>query len=272
MSGPPINKNTSPSTQDIIDPTRPDPNNRPPAPLPEPVNVVSDEDYEYPNSLRFRQALATVTSIASTQWPSPYDEIQVRPSDIPPAVPPARKQTTADERLIPRTTSLPAAFPESREETSGRGKTNGRIETRVRSETSGRAGTRGREETTVQSLVSQNERPSTLASNTLPANLALRMPFAGLQLPDVPEKKSTSNVIPPPPRSLSSDNPPTPAAEQGEHQYGNMPLPRNLSETSLMPPTGEARELCDSNRPALHHHESNDSVTLDPDGYIKCIP
>ena len=122
---------------------------------------------------------------------------------------------------------------------------------------------------------------------------------ADIQPPDVPKKKRTSLVIPPPPvtsteRRNSEDKPRTPTSDQnrlpsspsshsspaatgkGEHKYSNIPSPltepRALCDTSSMPPSGEAREQCDSVRPALSQHESCGSIVLDNFGYIECVP
>lgn len=71
---------------------------------------------------------------------------------------------------------------------------------------------------------------------------------------------------------LSNDEMPSPdATEKVVPQYSNTSLLRNPFDTCPLPPTTEARELSDSNRPALSKRESQGSVTLDPDGYIKCI-
>ena len=206
----------SPSTEDIINSTSPDPITRPPAPIPKPENLgsdqISDEDYDEPDQ-PFRQA--SVASIASHQWPAPYDEIRVRFSDTPPAIPPERKQTNAAVLDILRTTSLPAAFPEVRRETSGRADTS--------------------------------------------------------VIPPPPRTPSVNN-----PSNLTSDTsrlPKAPAAiEQRECQYSNMPLPMSSSDNNLMPPSAEAGELCDSNRPGLPQQGSRDSTVLDSHGYIKIIP
>ena len=146
--------------------------------------------------------------------------------------------------------------------------------------TSGKADTTGRAESTKnpQSHVYQNGRTSTLPSRSPLPNSVITMPSTDIQSQAVLETKRTSVVIPPPPRKLSKDNlsskaPSTPAATENEdRQYGNIPIPSNTSDTSLIQPTTEARELSDSNRPALSQNESRDSMTLDPDGYIKCIP
>lgn len=268
MSGPSIDKNTSPSTQEIIDSTPPDPPTRPPAPTPvEPQNVTPDELYDDPDELRSRQK--SVASIASCHWPPPYDEIRIQFNDTPPAIPPARKQTTAAARATPRPTSLPASFPEGRAMAGG-----------TSDRTSGKADTIGRAESTEnpQSHVYQNERTSTLPSRSPLPNPVITMLSTDVQYQDVLETKRTSLVIPPPPRKLSKDNlsskaPCAPPATENEgRQYGNIPIPSNTSDPSVMPPTTEARELSDSNRPALSQNESRDSITLDPDGYIKCIP
>lgn len=90
LGGPPIDKNKSASTRQIIDPENPDLATRPPAPLPEPVNVPSDEDYVDPDELHPTRKL----SVISPQWPSPYDEIRI--TTKPPALPPARKPCIHD--------------------------------------------------------------------------------------------------------------------------------------------------------------------------------
>ena len=256
-----------PSTKDIINSTSPDPITRPPAPIPKPEYLgsdqISDEDYDEPDQ-PFRQA--SVASIASHQWPAPYDEIRVRFSDTPPAIPPERKQTNAAVLDIPRTTSFPAAFPEVRREN------NGKAETSRMGESTGHP----------QSLVSQKRRALTLASNTMPPDLVIRTPST--QPPDVSETKRTSHVIPPPPRTPTENNPSnlisdtsrlpkaSAAIEQRECQYSNMPLPRSSSDKNLMPPSAEAGELCDSNRPGIPQQGSRDSTVLDSHGYIKIIP
>lgn len=262
-----MKRDTSPSTEQIIDPENPDPAPRPPAPLPEPVNGGSDEDYDDPDELRPSRK----PSVISIQWPSPYDEIRVRSSDKPPALPPARKQSTASAQIIPRSVSYPT-YPERRREINGNIESDGHP----------------------QPPVSQNRRVSGAAMNTISLNAVKGISSTDSEVPDVPKKKRTSLVIPPPPISeekrLFKDKPLTPTsdtkvlpdgtsssspAKKEEHQYSNLPSPRpepkSPSDTRLMPPIAEGKEQSISNRPGLPQRESCDSIALDPHGYIKFI-
>ncbi|KAL9960898.1 hypothetical protein ACROYT_G034406 [Oculina patagonica] len=273
-SRPPIKKNTSASTREIFDLENADPSTRPPAPLPvatppEPEPARSDGNYEVPDELRRPRQ----TSVASVQWPSPYDEIRVRSqSDQPPALPPARKQSTVTAPVIPRPMSLPKSYPEEI------------VEYRARRESSGHP---------QPLLVSPNRRISAADGNTPPIDAVFNMPSTDIQPPDVPKKKRKP---PPPPPSISAeirkseDKPGTPASDsnrlseessmpaasgKGEHQYSNLPSPlpdpRGSCDTSVMPPSDKATEQCDSNRPVLSHSDSRDSVVLDAFGYVECI-
>lgn len=80
--------------------------NRPPAPLPDhlPVEYVIDANYEDPDALERSQE----GSVAFLQWPSPYDEIQVRTRTIPPSIPlDERRPSDGLTHVIPRPASLP---------------------------------------------------------------------------------------------------------------------------------------------------------------------
>ena len=237
-----MDKNKSSSTRQIIDPENPEPAApRPPAPLPEPVNVPSDEDYDDPDDLQPSRKL----SVISLQWPSPYDEIRVRTK--PPALPPARKPSTPSSQFIPRSVSYPTSYPEKRRE---------------------------------------------IESSGYPQPPLSQISSTDSEVPDVPEKKRTSVIIPRPPileeKGPFKDKPLTPtsdekvlphetfplaAYEKGEHQYGNLPSsrpePKSPSDTHLMPPIAEAKEQSNSIRPGLSQSESCASITLDPHGYIK---
>ena len=246
-----MEKNTSASTQHIIDPETPDVAPRPPAPLPEPVNVSSDKDYDDPDEL---------------QWPSPYDEIRARFN--PPALPPARKSSTTSTQIIPRSVSCPTSYPEKRREIESCGYP--------------------------QPPVSQIGTTSTAGVNTKLPKAGSSSSSTDSEVPDVPEKKRASQVIPPPPiseqRKTCKDKPvisifdtkalshgpfPLAANEKGEHQFYNLhsprPEPKSPSDTHLMPPIAEAMEQSNSNRPGLPQRVSCDSITLDPHGYIKFI-
>lgn len=52
----------------------------------------------------------------------------------------------------------------------------------------------------------------------------------------------------------------------------NVPEARGPPDTSLIPRTAEATEQCVSSRPFLSQRESCDSIALDTQGYVKCIP
>ena len=253
-----MNKNQSASTRQIIDPENSDLATRPPAPLPEPENPGSDEDYDDPDELQPSRK----HSVISVQWPSPYDEIRTRPNDKPPALPPARKQSTTSIQTIPRPLNYRASYPERRE-------SNGYP----------------------QPPVSQIRRASGAARNTTLPDAVTGVSSTDSEVPDVPKKKRTSLVIPPPPISEEKgqfeDKPLTSASntkvlpgmlfsqasfEKEEHQYNNLPSqrpePKSPSDTRLMPPITEAIERSISSRPGLAQHASCDSITLDPHGYI----
>ena len=257
LGGPPIDKNKSTSTTQIIDPENPDPAPRPPAPLPEPsVNFLSDENYDDPDELQPPRK----HSVISVQWPSPYNEIWAGRSK-PPALPPARKQSMTSTQNIPRSKSYPTSH---------------------RIVSSGYP----------QPSVSQIGRPSGAAMSSSPPNAVTGISSTDSEVPDVLEKERTSRIIPPPPireeKRPFKDKPLTPtfdkkvkthetfpsaAYEKGEHQYSNVasPEPKSPSGTHLMPPIAETKEQNNSNRPGLSQRESCDSIALDPHGYIKFI-
>lgn len=275
LSRPPINKNTSDSTRQIMDAENPAPTPpalRPPAQLPEFENVSSDENYEDPDNLeRSRQP-----SVESIQWPSPYDEIRVRSSSSkPPALPPARPRSTVTAPVTPRPLSMSMSVLEGRVESSGMRESSGHP----------------------PSALPLNKRISASDSGSPPSH-AMAMPSSDNQLPDLPKKKHSSHVIPPPPpppisaeeRRPSEVKPyvPTPdnnrlyeqpsspgAPEKGERQYGNLPSPRDeprsVCDTSVMPSIDESKEQHDSDRPVLPRHDSSTSVVLDSFGYVECI-
>ena len=262
LGGPPIDKNKSSSTTQIIDPENPDLATRPPAPLPEPVNVPSDEDYVDPDELHPTRKL----SVISPQWPSPYDEIRI--TTKPPALPPARKPSTTSTQIIPRSVSCPTSYPERRREIESRGYP--------------------------QSPVSITRRTSGTALNSSSPNAGTGILSTDSEVPDVPKKKRASFAIPSPPipeeKSSFKNKPLTPtfdekvlphetfplaAYEKGGHQYDNLPSSRpgckSSSDTHLMPPIAEVKEQSNSDRPGLSQHETCDSVALDPHGYITII-
>ena len=231
------------------------------------MNVASDEDtsdgdYDNPDELQSSRK----PSVISVQWPSPYDEIRARTK--PPALPPARNPSTTSTQIIPRSVSYPASHPEGRREIESSGYP--------------------------QPPESQIRRASSAAMNSSPPNIVTGISSTDSEVPDVPEKKRASLVIPPPPipedKRSFKDKPLTSAFdkkvlphetvlsagyEKGEHEYGNLPSARpetkSLSNTHLMPPIVEAKEQCNSNRPGLLQRESCDSIALDPHGYIKFI-
>ena len=239
-----MDKNKSSSTRQIIDPENPEQAApRPPAPLPEPVNVPSDEDYVDPDELQPSRKL----SVISLHWPSPYDEIRVRTK--PPALPPARKPSTTSSQIIPRSVS----YPEKRRELESSGYP--------------------------QPPVSRIRRTSVAVMNSSPSNSVIGISSTDSEVPDVPENKSP---VKDKPLTLTSDKKvlphetfPLAAYEKGEHQYDNLPSsrpePKSPSDTHLMPPIAEAKEQSNSIMPDLSQHESCDSIALDPHGYITFI-
>lgn len=258
-----MRKNTSASTEHIIDLENPDLATRPPAPLPELMNVPSDEDYDDPDELQ----PSPKPSVIPVQWPSPYDEIRARTN--PPVLPPPRKQSTTSTHNIPRCVSYPTSNPERRREVES--------------------------SPYPQPTVSHIRRTSDAAMISSPPNAVTRMSSTDSEVPDLPLKARASRIIPPPipeEKRPFKDEPLTPtfdkkvlphetfpsaAYEKGEHahQYGNLPSsrpePKSPSDTHLMPPITEAKEQSNSNRPGLSQRESCDSIALDPHGYIEFI-
>ena len=86
------------SMEQIIDPNNTDVNNRPPAPLPErSVEYIPEEYYEDPDELE-------------RQWPSPYEEIRVRPKKPQSNSLQEGRSSNGRTHVITRQPSLPTSF------------------------------------------------------------------------------------------------------------------------------------------------------------------
>ena len=95
------------SMEQIIDPNNADLNSRPPAPLPErPMEYIPEEYYEDPDELE-------------RQWPSPYEEIRVRPKKPQSNSLQEGGSSNGRPHVIPRPPSLPTSFSRREEPHTG---------------------------------------------------------------------------------------------------------------------------------------------------------
>lgn len=247
-SQPPTRKDTSASTEYIIDPENPENTSnitkRPPAPLPPEAQTQSsdfDEYYEEPDDLwRSHQA----------PWPAPYEEIRVRESSKPPPTP-ERKLSTVTTRGFHRTTSLPPSTND------GRGKTLGNH--------------------SVARTVSTSATHSSGARFIGP----IKLHSIESRLPEIPEKRRPSVVPPPPPISEEKlsmeDKPPQTVSpivyDNQERPYGNisqmLPAQNHSLATSALSSTDDTATQDTLHEPNLQHRDSGGSISLDPDGYIE---
>lgn len=184
---PSIDKNTSVSTGNIIDTQNHNLSDRPPAPLPDrPLEYYPDECYEDPDSLERSRA----SSVASLQWPSPYDEIQVRPSNKLVSIPmQSRRPSNGFANVIPRSPSLPHATDRKMSEPYVMAQTPSPQETNV------------------------SERNTFTSTDNLPHFSARRAMSGEVQQPPVPKPRKSSDGYPSQNhvRKLSPGHPPHPA-------------------------------------------------------------
>lgn len=290
-SQPPIRKDTSASTQQIMDPENPegtyfDNRNRPPAPIPpKPEPQLSDSEgyYEDPDELR-RSREASVSSIP---WPAPYEEIRIRGSDKPPT--PERKLSTIIASGLSRTSSLPPSTNDGRRKSVGDHsiaptkhhsvtRPTGpikmySIESRLPEVDDGR-----------RTLVGITEPSVDLIRNTSgPRSLGpIRMNSIGSEPPELPKKRRPS-VVPSPlsisEKSLSTDDKSQTVSpfvnDNQERHYGNisqtLPEQNDSLATSASLSTDESAKQNVLGRPTPLHRDSGDSISLDPHGYIELI-